>query len=125
MSSESLIGAVWVFLFTALMIIAGFYIGRHTARVDASRGSLPELIAAYDSLQLLADSLAAAADGHQAEALFWRIQSEITNDLLAANAAAIDSFNRLTLQRHAQRAFIAGAAVTELDSFFAARYPSR
>jgi hypothetical protein len=123
MSRDGVITATSVMIFALFMLAVGFFAGRQMA--PRPLGAVSDLLLQIDSLQLAADSLAALAEGHADESNFWRIQAQVTNQLLVDNAAALDSFNRLNPQRYAQRMFIAGAAAAELDSFFAARYPSR
>ncbi len=123
MSKDSLITAGGILLYTLMLLAIGFAAGHRKAKVDAAPPvDIEALHAEMDRLQHKSDSLVVAIEASQEEAFFWQMQVHITNELLANSQAAIDSFNRLTPQRNAQRNKMAVAGAAQLDSFFAARY---
>ncbi len=125
-SKDTLITVASIMFFSLLMLAIGFAAGWRKAQVDQRpSATLQQLQAEADSLEALSDSLVVALESSKEESVFWQLQTQITNELLANNQAAIDSFNRLNPQRHAQRNKMAVAAAAQLDSFFAARYTAR
>lgn len=115
-----------IVLYTLMLLAIGFAAGYRKAKVDAAPlVDIEALHAEMDRLQHKSDSLVVAIEASQEEAFFWQLQVHVTNELLAQSQLAIDSFNRLTPQRNAQRNKMAVAGAAELDSFFATRYQPR
>lgn len=120
--SETLAQALFVFLITCLLLLAGFYVGYRHGHKPVP-GHVLQLLNEIDQHQLAIDSLEQLAQSWRDEAIFWQVQVDVTNELLERNADSLQAFYSQQNQRDAQRNKMLGAGAAELDSFFGARYP--